>query len=51
MEHAPDTLEDFMAWQPISYQRHFEISGSVESAMVIAAYETAPEDAVSGSMR
>jgi hypothetical protein len=44
MAHAPETLEDFMAWRPISYQQHFEASGLSQSALVIAAYESAPEN-------
>ncbi|MEM7169458.1 MAG: hypothetical protein AAF530_04780 [Pseudomonadota bacterium] len=39
----PDCLEDARAWQPKTYQEHFQDSGLADAELIIQAYEKAPE--------
>lgn len=40
----PECLEDAKAWQPKSYQEHFQDSGFSDKALAIEAYEHAPPE-------
>jgi hypothetical protein len=56
LSSAPDCLDDFLAWQPLSYREHFAASHFKGRAMAIAAYDAAyPDrrdrlDALAGTM-
>ena len=41
---CPDCIEDFLAWQPLSYRAHFEASHFKGRNLAIAAYEAANPD-------
>ena len=38
----PEVIEDLAAWQPASYEAHFERSGFTGKALAIDAYRSAP---------
>jgi hypothetical protein len=41
LSSCPDCVEDFLAWQPMSYRQHFAASGFKDRQIAIAAYEAA----------
>jgi hypothetical protein len=41
LPEMPDCLEDFLAWQPMSYREHFSASKFKDREMAIAAYDHA----------
>lgn len=41
LSSCPDCLDDFLAWQPLSYREHFEVSRFKGRDQTIAAYEAA----------
>ncbi|MCW2309997.1 hypothetical protein [Rhodobium gokarnense] len=42
LPEMPDCAEDVLAWEPCSYQQHFEVSGFKDRDLAILAYESAP---------
>ena len=40
----PDMIEDVLAWEPKSYEKHFADSGFKDKDLAIEAYGAAPED-------
>jgi hypothetical protein len=44
LSSAPEFLDDFLAWQPMSYREHFAASRFKGRAMAIAAYDAADPD-------
>ena len=38
---CPDCLDDFLAWQPMSYREHFAASHFKDRALAVSAYEAA----------
>lgn len=40
----PDFVEDLKDWEPLSYAEHFRLSSFAAKALVIEAYDAAPED-------
>jgi hypothetical protein len=53
---CPDSIEDFLAWRPMSYREHFAVSHFKGRELAIQAYEGANPalrealDAISGTM-
>jgi hypothetical protein len=56
LSNCPDCLDDFLAWQPLSYREHFATSRFKGRDMAIAAYDAADPnlrrclDALAGTM-
>ncbi len=40
----PDVLDEAQAWQPISYEEHFRLTGFRDKDLAIEAYRLAPHD-------
>jgi hypothetical protein len=41
LSSCPDCLNEFLAWQPMSYREHFAVSGFRARAQAIACYDAA----------
>jgi len=39
----PDCAEDVLAWEPLSYEAHFQASGFTEKQLAIEAFQAAPD--------